>query len=54
MTEPKADMSQAARALLVEMRSAGLEIPGLRVWEGMWHVFEFYPIPEAGSRAINH
>ena len=19
----------------------------LRVWEGMWHVFEFYPIPEA-------
>ena len=19
----------------------------LRVWEGLWHVFEFYPIPEA-------
>jgi len=35
MIELKADMSQAAQALLAEMRSTGLETPGLRVWEGM-------------------
>jgi acetyl esterase/lipase len=35
MTGRKADMSAA-------------EVPcDLRVHEGMWHVFEFYPIPEA-------
>ena len=29
------------------MREAGAQVD-LRVWEGMWHVFEFYPdIPEA-------
>jgi len=31
------------------MREAGAAVD-LRVWEGMWHVFEFYPdIPEAGA-----
>lgn len=29
-----------------KLRDAGVECD-LRVWEGMWHVFEFYPIPEA-------
>ena len=29
------------------MRAAGASID-LRVWDGMWHVFEFYPeLPEA-------
>jgi acetyl esterase/lipase len=28
------------------MRAAGVACD-LRVNEGMWHVFEFYPIPEA-------
>jgi acetyl esterase/lipase len=29
------------------MREAGAECT-LRIWEGMWHVFEFYPsVPEA-------
>ena len=28
------------------MRAAGVSCD-LRVWEGLWHVFEFYPIPEA-------
>ena len=28
------------------LRAAGVPCD-LRVWEGMWHVFEFYPIPEA-------
>lgn len=42
MTERKADMSTAATALYAELHSAGL-----RVNESMWHVFEFYPVPEA-------
>ena len=29
-----------------KLRDAGAECD-LRVWEGLWHVFEFYPIPEA-------
>ena len=29
-----------------KLRDANVECD-LRVWEGMWHVFEFYPIPEA-------
>ena len=28
------------------MREAGADTR-LRVWEGMWHVFEWYDIPEA-------
>ena len=28
------------------LRAAGVSCD-LRVWEGLWHVFEFYPIPEA-------
>ena len=28
------------------LRAAGVACD-LRVWEGLWHVFEFYPIPEA-------
>lgn len=28
------------------MRDAGVTCD-LRVWEGMWHVFEYYPLPEA-------
>lgn len=35
MTGHKADMNAAAA------------VCDLRVNEGMWHVFEFYPIPEA-------
>ena len=35
MTGRKADMSAAAAVF------------DLRVNEGMWHVFEFYPVPEA-------
>ena len=31
------------------MREAGVDVE-LRVWEGMWHVFEYYPqIPEAAA-----
>ena len=37
MTGRKADMSAVAADLYAE----------LRVKDGMWHVFEFYPIPEA-------
>jgi acetyl esterase/lipase len=29
-----------------KLRAAGVECD-LRVWDGLWHVFEFYPIPEA-------
>ena len=29
-----------------KLRDAGVECD-LRVWEDLWHVFEFYPIPEA-------
>lgn len=32
--------------LAQRLRAAGIDCD-LRVWEGMWHVFEFYPIPEA-------
>jgi acetyl esterase/lipase len=38
-------MSQCLR-LAQKLRAAGVECD-LRVWDGMWHVFEFYPIPEA-------
>jgi epsilon-lactone hydrolase len=38
-------MSQALR-LAQRLRDAGVDCD-LRVWEGLWHVFEFYPIPEA-------
>jgi len=39
-------LSQCLR-LAQKMRAAGVTCD-LRVNEGMWHVFEFYPIPEAG------
>jgi acetyl esterase/lipase len=32
--------------LAAKLRAAGVECD-LRVWDGRWHVFEFYPIPEA-------
>ncbi len=38
-------LSQSLR-LAQRLRAAGVDCD-LRVWEGMWHVFEFYPIPEA-------
>ncbi len=38
-------LSQCLR-LAQRMRAAEVECD-LRVWEGLWHVFEFYPIPEA-------
>lgn len=38
-------LSQALR-LARRLRAAGADCD-LRVWEGLWHVFEFYPIPEA-------
>ena len=38
-------LSQCLR-LAKKLRSAGVKCD-LRVWEGLWHVFEFYPIPEA-------
>ena len=38
-------LSQCLR-LAQRLRAAGVECD-LRVWEGLWHVFEFYPIPEA-------
>jgi acetyl esterase/lipase len=38
-------LSQCLR-LARKLRAAGVECD-LRVWEGLWHVFEFYPIPEA-------
>jgi monoterpene epsilon-lactone hydrolase len=38
-------MSDAAR-LSTKLRSSGVDV-SLHLWEGMWHVFEFYPdIPE--------
>lgn len=41
-------LSDCAR-LSTRMRQAGVDA-GLHVWEGMWHVFEFYPeLPEAGQ-----
>ena len=43
-------MSQCLR-LAYRMRAAGVECD-LRVWEGMWHVFEFYPIPEAAQSLL--
>ena len=38
-------LSQCLR-LAQRLHAAGVTCD-LRVWEGMWHVFEFYPIPEA-------
>lgn len=38
-------LSQCLR-LAQKLHQAGV-ICDLRVWEGLWHVFEFYPIPEA-------
>jgi acetyl esterase/lipase len=38
-------LSQCLR-LAQKLRAAGVECD-LRVWDGLWHVFEFYPIPEA-------
>jgi acetyl esterase/lipase len=38
-------LSQCLR-LAAKLRATGVECD-LRVWEGLWHVFEFYPIPEA-------
>jgi len=38
-------LSQSLR-LAQKLRGAGVECD-LHVWEGLWHVFEFYPIPEA-------
>ncbi len=38
-------LSQCLR-LAQRLRAAGTPCD-LRVWEGLWHVFEFYPIPEA-------
>ncbi len=38
-------LSQCLR-LAQRLRAAGT-VCDLRVWEGLWHVFEFYPIPEA-------
>lgn len=41
-------MSDCARLSTV-MRRAGVEV-SLHLWEGMWHVFEYYPeIPESGQ-----
>jgi acetyl esterase/lipase len=38
-------LSQCLR-LAAGLRAAGVECD-LRVWDGLWHVFEFYPIAEA-------
>ncbi|MFT5219123.1 MAG: monoterpene epsilon-lactone hydrolase [Gammaproteobacteria bacterium] len=38
-------MSDSLR-LSRKLHNAGVECD-LRLWEGLWHVFEFYPIPEA-------
>ena len=38
-------LSQCLR-LAARLRAAGVECD-LRVWDGLWHVFEFYPITEA-------
>ena len=38
-------LSQCLR-LAAKLHATGVECD-LRVWEGLWHVFEFYPIPEA-------
>ena len=44
-------LSQSVR-LAQAMRDANAEID-IRVWEGMWHVFEFYPnLPEAKASII--
>ena len=32
--------------LAIELCAAGVECD-LRVWDGLWHVFEFHPIPQA-------
>lgn len=38
-------LSQCLR-LAAKLRAAGVTCD-LRVWDGLWHLFEFYPIPEA-------
>jgi monoterpene epsilon-lactone hydrolase len=38
-------LSQCLR-LAAKLHAASVECD-LRVWDGLWHVFEFYPIPEA-------
>jgi monoterpene epsilon-lactone hydrolase len=38
-------LSQCLR-LAAKLHTASVECD-LRVWDGLWHVFEFYPIPEA-------
>lgn len=44
-------LSQSVRLARV-MREAGAEVD-LRVWEGMWHVFEWYPhLPEARASLV--
>jgi len=43
-------LSQCLR-LAHRLRAAGVECD-LRVWEGMWHVFECYPIPEAAQSIV--
>lgn len=40
-------LSQCLR-LAARLRAAGVDCD-LRVWDGLWHVFEFYPIAEAQS-----
>jgi monoterpene epsilon-lactone hydrolase len=32
--------------MAVKLRAVGVECD-LRVWDGLWHVFKFYPIPHA-------
>ena len=43
-------LSQCLR-LAQRLRAAGVDCE-LRVWEGLWHVFEFYPIPEARQSIV--
>ena len=43
-------LSQCLR-LAQKLHTAGVDCD-LRVWEGLWHVFEFYPIPEAQASII--
>ncbi len=43
-------MSQCLR-LAQRLRAASVDCD-LRVWEGLWHVFEFYPIPEARQSIV--
>jgi len=43
-------LSQCLR-LARRLRTAGVDCD-LRVWEGLWHVFEFYPMPEARQSIV--